>query len=385
MTTDYIVNRSPDKYGGQQEDYKNRTKQLIAYCGKEFKAAKEKGKDLVQLFHKILEFLAKQRQQIAKDHKTINADFFGVRRDLDFKGITSSTCLVGCYKEYGDLILKSKLQPKLDEMKEGNKIFINTYKSFKNKKFAEKSSEINFEILDAKFSKRWKLSASEELYKRLCNICEITPKEPPYEPSHFINDLWINKEAMFQLKQNSPHDYEKLKNCAYTNRANETIAKDKQKTDWILATVSCEIKGKMLPLTQYLTWANLTDTENPIDQILKQSEVMILHQDPFLIKDMLDDCAEIFQRALQSDSKEEKALKNRVALLNYLLSYAMPFYRGSSAISEWIEQAIYLSHGYELSYDQKKMVNLEALSHPLNEFIEGYGEMITLTQVKSND
>lgn len=70
-----------------------------------------------------------------------------------------------------------------------------------------------------------------------------------------------------------------------------------------------------------------------------------------------------------------------MALFSYELAHAMPFARGSAAVAEWFEQAIYRFHGYELSYDNSKMVNLEALTTMLPEYFNNYDSLIKLEQI----
>ena len=51
------------------------------------------------------------------------------------------------------------------------------------------------------------------------------------------------------------------------------------------------------------------------------------------------------------------------------------------AISEWIELAIYESHGFEMKY--KLPVNLEALTLPFQEFVEKYPSMVDVQKKSS--
>jgi hypothetical protein len=134
-----------------------------------------------------------------------------------------------------------------------------------------------------------------------------------------------------------------------------------------------QVEGKMVPLSQYITWMCVDQEEDTIDRMTNESVSTIIHQDPFLIREMLQDVAKLFKEAVlwNRDKDDLKKLKDRVALIDYELSHAMPFYRGSAAIAEWIEMALYQYHGFTLRYLPEKLVNLEALTSPLHEFIQG--------------
>jgi hypothetical protein len=58
----------------------------------------------------------------------------------------------------------------------------------------------------------------------------------------------------------------------------------------------------------------------------------------------------------------------------------MPFIRGSAAISEWFEMSLYGFHGFNVSYNNQKHINLEALVVPLSDFLKNYASLIKLEE-----
>lgn len=78
--------------------------------------------------------------------------------------------------------------------------------------------------------------------------------------------------------------------------------------------------------------------------------------------------------------KDESLLTGKVARFQYLFAHGMPYMRGSAAIGEWLEQVIYLIHGYGVEFNPEKCINLEALVSPQADFEKNYSSMVTLTK-----
>jgi hypothetical protein len=104
MTANYIINRDPNKFGGQQADYLRRSEEGIWLAAEQMSEAVAKKKDLKQLFFTILDQLGMRRQEIASAHQTDQALLFGKRR-MESYAIVSDTPLDGQYVEYFHRIL----------------------------------------------------------------------------------------------------------------------------------------------------------------------------------------------------------------------------------------------------------------------------------------
>jgi hypothetical protein len=375
----YIIDREPAKYGGQQQQYLEQTKNIVRETAEKFRKAVQEKEDLQQIFHQTLTTLGEIRNNIASEHKTKNGHVYGVRRDRDgFPGICGMTPLSFPYDEYNRKLLPV-LQKYLRGMDHTCREFQQKELSIQGKPCLGRASSIGLSILTSEDAEKWMLSVTFEECTRLCRLCSITPPEDPSQTEIIFTSMIKNREAMSTLKQNSIEDYKRLKVCLAIYDIKKRY--EWRKSDWVLVTERSEVGGKMYALSQYLTWMYRDYVEDPVEHMTDRSIVSIIHQDPFLIDPMLNDIARIFKEALEWNKANVTLLKNQMALLQYELAHAMPFIRGSAAISEWLEMALYRFHGFTLSYNPDKMVNLEALTSPLEEFVRNYDSMISLKQV----
>lgn len=261
-----------------------------------------------------------------------------------------------------------------------------TYKSFQQKELSilgeicqGRKSRLDFKILPFE-DKNTFITFNYAESCRFSKLCSINLPDETRDPAIFFSDLSKNQHAMEKLKNNSPEDYKKLK-VTLGMIAAQTCS-EARKSDWVLITARSEINGQLYALSHYVTWMYRTFKDDPVEHMKERSIISILHQDTFLIKPMLNDIAKVFKEAIEWNRENIKDLKERVALLQYELAHAMPFHRGSAAISEWIEMAIYEFHGYKLTYNPKKMVNLEALTSMLPDFVKNYDSLVTLEELQ---
>ncbi len=237
------------------------------------------------------------------------------------------------------------------------------------------SSVMDYSILTGEIKNWEQFSFSQEDVQRIYELSEVIPT------GHSIDPLLHNKEAMQKLKEKSPNDYLRLKLLGAIPMLRKNYPEDK-KSIWIHIAVRFSLNGKMQDLSEYLTWAYRDFVEDRVDAMTFESVFAILHQDPFLIETMLDDMAKIFKNIIEWNGQNLKNLKDQVALFRYEHSHAMPFRRGSAAVAEWFERALYGAHGFKVAYNPDKMVDLEALTSSLKEFVDNYDSMITLTKIE---
>jgi hypothetical protein len=328
MSSTYIVDRSPNKYGGQQQDYLEQVNHIARETAEAFNTAVESKADLEELFHKTLASLGDARHRIAQEHGTEKADLFGVRRDQEpFPGISIITPLGHPYEEYNQRLM-SMLYRHLKIMEHDLEKFYETKSKILEKKCLGRASSIEFEILTYDTLKEWpSKNYFFERYKKLCEPCSIPSTETPFDPKS-LRDLMENKDAMQRLKQASIEDYKRLKITEAIFEITHLYKDEGKKSDWVLVTMRSEVEGNMYAFSQYLTWLYRDFQRDPIEKMKEQSIISILHQDPFLIDPMLEDVAKIFKRAIEWKGDNVKVLKNHVALLQYELAHAMPFIRG---------------------------------------------------------
>ena len=129
---------------------------------------------------------------------------------------------------------------------------------------------------------------------------------------------------------------------------------------------------------------NMTFKDDPVDLMTTRTDptvISLIHQDRFLISETLRDIANLFKQVIEWNGEETQQLVDLVGLINYLFAHAMPFERGSAAVSEWLEMAIYKYHGLDMQYNESVSINMEALILPLYEFIAKYPSMIKLEPI----
>ncbi|GAB4187095.1 MAG: hypothetical protein Tsb0015_05490 [Simkaniaceae bacterium] len=301
---------------------------------------------------------------------------FGKRRDHDdaLISICGITSLSNPYQEYNDKLLPI-LQKYLQPMKHTFKSFEETERKIQEEECLGKKSSTDIQLFTFEKVKEWSFTTSHEMYRKICKICAITPQERRIE-QHFM-EILQNKENLLKIKQNSFIDYRNLK----ITRMVEQIRKDYEgrKSDWALITRRLEVNGKMYALSSYLVWLYRDFQHDPIKQMKTRSIATLVHQDMFLIEPMLKEISAVFKQAMEWIEEEGLTeLKNRVALLQYEFAHAMPFYRGSAAIGEWLEKAVYGYHGWQVHYNSEKMENLEALIYSLKEFVGEYDSIVRL-------
>ena len=377
----YVVNREPEKYGGQQKDYLEQVKLIVEETANKFSKVVQAGGNITELFHQTIASMSAARNSLAVKHKTKEAENFGFRRDKEpILGICGMTSLSSPYQEYNTRLLPV-LQKHLST-------FTRTLRQFEQRDLKitlttclGRKSSIEYSVLSVENMKDWAYSFSEEETKLLYSFCEIPI--PETLTSEGAVKVILNKEAMQKLKDKSFETYKKLKIAQAMIEIKPRY--DGLKSDWVLATVRLEVNGKMYALSQYLTWMYRDFMRDPVEKMSEKSVITVIHQDLFLIDVMLKDIANIFERIIKWNGENLRDLKQQVALFEYEFAHAMPFNRGSGAISEWLEMALYRYHGFKMSYDSKKNVNFEALTSTLEQFVKNYDSMIRLEKIEKQE
>ena len=397
----YITERNPGKYGGRQEDYVAQSQRAIDSATRQIIAGVSEKKDLTVLFFEVLHDLSAARQNIARTHGTETSESFGRRRGLvctaeelgkgeDPGFISPYTILKGEeYSEYNSLFM-GRLHRVLSTLRHDKRSFSET--AYKETKTAlGRVNKFEVEVLNNEAVLRLgAIPTIEEL-----NAAITIEGRKPGTIVDFIN----SKEAILSLKTSVPDLYKRLRISLYlreialsfpspkkitTPSGEVTVAENEGnlKSLYVLATNRLEVNGKLYAISQYLTWMYCNHSEDPVDRMVRHSKVMIIHQDTFLTEDTLKDISKVFKETVLWNRDEESLvhLKNKVALLRYEFSHNMPFQRGSAAIGEWLEIAIYRYHGFTKSHHSKTyLTDLEALtSFSLDDFLKRYDKTITI-------
>ncbi|HSX10112.1 MAG TPA: hypothetical protein VLF94_00125 [Chlamydiales bacterium] len=350
---------------------------------------------LSSLFSQVLDFLAQKRRQLAFDHGTIAAKEFGARRDSEVLADISYTPFAGGYREYGQQIL-SFLREKLSKMERDDKRFIQKRYFAEDRVFGQRSS-LEIQVLDPEDIKERGLLQDPDF------------SELPFGfPLELCNRKLENREdalrlsaAMRNLKQQNRAYYDRIRMTSMLMNVMQTFPSPFKvaqmegdtlkwvgdpanlKSTYILATIRCEIGGRLEPIYQYLTWI-YRDPDHPeedfLERMMRCSTVTIIHEDKEYIEETLQGVAETFVKAILWDRKDLSALKKEVAFLRYGLA-CMPFGRGSAAISEWLEATIYEYHGVRYQMNPNRLVDLEVYVNPFfSDFYKAYDSVMKLAK-----
>ena len=379
-------------FGYRQHDYLKRSRDLILKTKKSIQDAVKSKQDLSALFFDLLSLLAKERKQIAFDHETPAAKEFGVRRDSEGLSDLAYTYFAAGYQEYGDRIL-ILLKGLLSQMQRDQKRFI-------QKKYFAKSCALGCES-----SIELEVFENEDLKRTNWFVPFAGTTMPDYFPQELINKRELSPEeevqvfqALTRLRKEEPGIHDRVsKSTLFMEMQRDCLSPIKVgqteelatwvgnpayfKSLYVIATTSFKINGKHLPLYQYVTWL-YRDPEHPeedlLDRMVKNSIVTVIHQYHWHLPEMLQEMASAFQKAVLWDRRDLFELKKLMALFRYGL-VCMPFARGTAAITEWLEAALYEYHGVQFQCDRDRMIDLEAYVHPFfSDFLEVYNSMYNL-------
>lgn len=361
-----IYNLNPSKFGGHQDDYTEKSILIIKETLALIRSAKANHQCLNKLFFSILDKLGNDRARLAKAHGSQDAEEFGLRRDI-FSNLDTLTNLEAEYESCNIKIL-NMIEKIVGRVTSEN--FTQKKKIIQNEMLGRKSS-IEVELFDIKKSKL----SFEDLMPDLPKEFELYKK--------------TSKRPTELLKKNHPEFYKRMRLVSAVNHTESNLT-DKNigfLKDFLVpagpiyasVNVRLEINGKMYSMSQYILWLYRGELKSSDLDVMKMySKVTIIHQDIFLIKDSLKDLAGLFERILLCPSSNRLDLKNLMALFRFEFAQAMPFARGSAAVSEWLELAIYNYHGIDVSYDDNKLVDLEVFANPLlSDFVAEYNNIVT--------
>ncbi len=391
-TPGYVYSINPSKYGGHQDDYVNQANIAIEYVVDRLKSATEGSKDLIYEFHYSLNYLASLRKLLAKRHGTEDAEAFGYMRT---KGKIEGS-------DYFSTCLPPKTGLFSEEYKRYNELAINRLTDvmrsmFSEGKVLEKSKTIeevvlgrkvifNIQLIDRKCIVDHKWNTPVEVYE-LPEEIKGSERRPMEE---YLKDI----DFLRKLSIVSPDIYEREKMCSNIQFLNECFpqrimvphpsgfdmlerVEDNFRSHIILATTSMEIDGRIYDLSRLLTWAFTSKNEDVLSRMKRVSKVIISHQDTLIVDDMLNEISKVFKKIIEWDRQDKEQLINDMAMFRYLFSHCMPFSRGSAAVAEWLETAIYKYHGFNTSVEG--LLDLEAFSSlTLSEFLQNYKSHVSL-------
>lgn len=383
-------------YSNNQADFIARSQMVIGKCCEDIQAARESGQDLGTLFFSILDIMAKERQQIALDHGTEDAPYFGRSRlhstsDVNVTGLGQRGDVGARYKPYNDTMMANIQQILSGAIPlRGDP----ETKQFQIKdQFEGRRSSFEIELLTPKElrERQWDREVHSELLSTFAKLqLRRNPAYQRIDAENFLSssqDLQLAEEFhtdQKKLKKHRPDIYVQKKMNYVLEALVKTFPSPKKifhsdgtfdhldgdpaylKNIFVLCKVRIEIDGKMYALSEYITWTYQNFAQDPVDR-LSGSSITIIHQDRYLIEATLKEVSMIFKRCLEWDctSGDVKDLIKQVGLIRYLFAHTMPYMRGSAAISESLEEVIYRDRGFVFSRIENKSADLEAFVAPM--------------------
>lgn len=404
----FIIDQIPDRFGGKQEDYLQRTRQIIQETAQKISICKLKGGNLKALFIEIAAELSQKRNEIAKDHQTENSECFGIRRDHYYPGRVSFIWLSEKYIKYNQQLLKrfSTYLTKMDPTNTGN---------FKEKHviketFLGRTTELTIEVFDTQGLRdkgyvmggylpleiaedvllktkdhEWSEGKVKDYRERFKNFKTVSPQK--YQiwrfNQHFSNmlkkfpspgNLGINPQVVLQTYPKEEAD----------------ILIGNMKSRYIHVVLRTSVNQKMYRMTDYLTWmyenwdwVNRKDpNHHPIQRMQERSICGVLHQDEFLIEETLNEVAVHFEKAISWDRSHQSLqdLKDLMKPYWFVNVHNMRDVRGLSAENEWLEEAIFHALDVKMTRKSEHLVDLIALANPLySDFCREYDEVTELS------
>lgn len=394
-TSQAIYRKVPGRYGGQQDDYNARTAEIITrFAGKMAAQRAVKGADMPAFFGALVRELGALRQQIAMDHMTENAKLFGQYRGgiEGAPGIILATPLFRTYDAF-NLPAVERIAKLLEKIPHTLKGFTELSKEF-TVRTLDKKERVKVDILDDK--KISELGHPSELQSNDPKFYRDLKKADPAK----YRDLMKLQSVLFQTFTFPSKDDDGARILAHL------------KSHYVVIDLQREVvrngKPALMTYAKRICWLYFTYKDDPVERFVRFSKettkrsfsmhrsgtetehvvdfpttpvVTPVHADRFLIDDWMQVMGTLFEKAMQWKPEQgEQALKDTVAELRYLFANVMPFDRGNGAVGEWLELAIYQSHGYtQVRHKDESVLHVDALSSLfLMQFLQKYDSLIEL-------
>ena len=183
------------------------------------------------------------------------------------------------------------------------------------------------------------------------------------------NDAWL------QLRVSNQDIYNKivLANVLFSIKKGLVSANSAFDPILQITTHFKDPSGRKYVLSNYFASVSIESKSSLANEKLMLHPIHFVHQAPFLIDETLQLAADLFAQAFfWKKDLELKHLIAHIGIMRYLLTHIAPFKRGSAAISDWIETALYRHHGFAL-FQSSRQTDLKAISSlRLDRFMENY-------------
>lgn len=369
----YIIDRSPKKYGGRQEDFLRRSSAIVEEGVERVTKAHKGEESLKQLYLSLFHEFRGQRQQIAQDHGTPKAEFFGRMRNHPKVPTLYHTILDHEYAEYG-MKIKVILKGFLDQMRGTSK---RTFEFPTDPNFPRYSC-IEVEVLEQKdlMERGWlspptleEINLPDLEYNALGQLSHESLARVKKERKPMYQRLGMfQKFVLLQSEFPSPKVVGQNEHGVvfdYPEREKNL------KSLFVRAVVKQEVEGKVYHVYEYLTWMYRDHRTDPHERMVRDSTPILFHLDGLNIDDpAMGDLASLFAKAVLSD---EKLLKYKVCEYRKFQAFVMPICRGNASTTEWYEQLLFKIHHLQLNFKKGVHPDLEGFATPsASEYHENY-------------
>jgi len=161
--------------------------------------------------------------------------------------------------------------------------------------------------------------------------------------------LCADKTHLKKLKERDPRLYDKLlflrKATTFAGDAQLLTESRRSRVTWLTVNLQVELEGKRVDLGQYMTWIEV-EKEIENKRSPRPAPVYYIHPNHYDLGPLFDVISKIFEEALTSATEVE--LKEKVSLIEYLMTYAKPFSTSNDVVTDILARALYLHHQFTL-------------------------------------
>ncbi len=354
---------------GPQELYRETTSRVIDQVSRAIQEAVDEQADLIIFFETVLKLCCVARQTLARASEDTDWRLFGEFRKPGAGDLITYICKASDREDYRCThdAMTDMIQGELKRMNDQSPPMRNDIveSMHGHRRFSRKIERLGPQELQRN---HWNKNPFEDGRHQqvLQSFCKIFGQED--DEIFFMNLKKSYRDIYQQHRMNQLlEDIEKKLQCKVT--------------EYILVTPEMSINNQMCPLSQILISGRVRQKhgQSPPSPIYA-----ILHQDDYLQKESLLECARLFQDAVCWQSDEGiPELKERVALFRYLFAHVSPFSRGSAAIGEWIEMGLYSYHNLLAFRVEKSCMSSDLVAFATSlfpEFLSDYNDRIEVVQ-----
>ena len=343
----YSESHQPGRYGNNQQDYVQRSREIIQE--KTEWLVKEGPKEGV--FRSLYRSLAAKRAEIAQVHQTEDAEDFGKLRQEDPSRYDTigvyNTPLGGVNEQYegkfknwlGDQCCQ-KIEQMLDE-------FYENPESMNSAPFFEKKGN-GYKVSVSMCP----LQRTEKEKKDVDDLMSEFQATSPREEEQYL-ETWSKK---------CPDRYQGVLRANYKDIVVRCWKGVKRQLSTLLhVEILLEVSpGKFLSLG-----GQFMGMTRAIRGVTGTSHVSAIHQDLPWLKETEEYCEQLFIDILNWEPKDgEELLMQKIARFRFVFAYMMPSKRGDGAIGDWLEFILYRYHGYSIQHHPDCLPAFEPLACP---------------------